>query len=49
VGKPLSVSRVAERGSPKSDLWNHRGFSPVRMSKCVGFILIVFLASKKYL
>jgi len=22
-----------KRGNPESDLWNHRGFSPVRMSK----------------
>jgi len=27
VRRLLRVSRVAERGSPKSDLWNHRGFS----------------------
>ena len=25
--KLLQVSRVAERGTPNSDVWNHRGFS----------------------
>ena len=32
MGKLLQVSRVVERGNPRSDSWNHRGFSPVRMS-----------------
>ncbi|WP_206756612.1 hypothetical protein, partial [Aerosakkonema funiforme] len=32
VEKSLQVSRVVERGSPKSDLWNPRTFRSRRMS-----------------
>ena len=29
----LNVSRVVERGSPRSDSWNLRAFTPERMSR----------------